>query len=221
MRRTGSDSGRNCRRSLERSTKPGGTRLGCEDPVVSTMAAKGSRSLARLNEVDGRGRKIEPAVLAAAERIYPRVLRHGLKLLGDPALVTDALEEVAAAVSRMLRASCPADKAMPVHDLHLYIFRGFLRHVNRLKCREVEVISLGEVADLTMLPRVDPTRQIETKILLDECLAQCDFLAQDMAWRRSIGFSWEEIGEIHGLSAHAAEARFSYSLRKAKERLKI
>lgn len=31
MRRTGSDSGRNCRRSLERSTKPGGTQLGCED----------------------------------------------------------------------------------------------------------------------------------------------------------------------------------------------
>ena len=185
------------------------------------MAAKGSRSLVRLNAVDGRGRTIEPAVLAAAERIYPRVLRHGLKLLGDPALVTDALEEVAAAVSRMFRAKCPVDNATRVHDLHLYIFRGFLRHVNRLKCREVEVISLGEVADLSMLPRVDPTRQIETKILLDECLARCDFLAQDMAWRRSIGFSWEEIGEIHGLSAHAAEARFSYSLRKAKERLKI
>jgi len=44
------------------------------------MAAEGSsRSLVRLNAVDRRGRKIEPAVLAAAEEIYPKALDHGLK----------------------------------------------------------------------------------------------------------------------------------------------
>ena len=185
------------------------------------MSAKGSRSLVRLNTVDRRGRKIEPAVLAAAERIYPRVLRHGLKLLDDPALITDALEEVAAAVSRMLRAKCSTDKALPLQDLRAYIFRGFLRHVNRLKSKEVEVISITEVAGPAGTPWVDPSRQLETKILLDECLARCDFVAQDMAWRRILGFSWEEVGEVHGLSAHAAEARFSHSLHKLKERLKI
>ena len=185
------------------------------------MSAKGFRSLVRLNTVDRRGRKIEPAVLAAAERIYPRVLRHGLKLLDDPALITDALEEVAAAVSRMLRAKCPTDNALPLQDLRAYIFRGFLRHVNRLKSREVEVISITEVTGPAATPWVDPSRQLETKILLDECLALCDFVVQDMAWRRILGFSWEDVGEVHGLSSHSAEARFSHSLHKLKERLKI
>src|SRR6266702_2864625 len=131
-------------------------------PVVPTMAAEG-RSLFRLNAVDRRGRKIEPAVLEAAEGIYSRAFEHGLRLLGDPAVVTTALEEVAAIVSRAL----------------------------------------------------------SNKILLDEVLAQCDFIAQDMAWRRMQGFSWEEVGKVHGLSAHAAEARFSHALQQARERLKI
>jgi hypothetical protein len=70
-------------------------------------------------------------------------------------------------------------------------------------------------------PWADPSREFEKKILLEECLAQCGFVVQDMAWRRMQGFSWEEVGEIHGLSAHAAEARFSYALRQARARLKI
>jgi hypothetical protein len=51
------------------------------------MAAEGSRGFFRLNALDRRGRKIEPAVLEAAEGIYSRALEHGLKLLGDPAVV--------------------------------------------------------------------------------------------------------------------------------------
>src|SRR5215510_584305 len=88
------------RHSSNVSTNIGGFRPLRRVPVVSTMAAEGSRSLVRLNAVDRRGRKIEPAVLAAAEAIYPKVLEHGLRLLGDPAVVTTALEEVAARVSR-------------------------------------------------------------------------------------------------------------------------
>jgi hypothetical protein len=59
------------------------------------MAADDPYAFFRLNPVDRFGRSIAPAVLAAAEEIFPRAVEHGLKLLGDPAVVTDVLEEVA------------------------------------------------------------------------------------------------------------------------------
>jgi DNA-directed RNA polymerase specialized sigma24 family protein len=93
--------------------------------------------------------------------------------------------------------------------------------VNHLKRKELAVVSLSETAEKSEPPWADPSREFENKILLDECLAQCDFIAQDMALRRMQGLSWEEVGKIHGLSAHAAEARFSHALQQARERLKL
>ena len=185
------------------------------------MAVEGSRRLVRLSAVDRHGRKIDLAVLAAAEGIYPRALEHGLKLLADPAVVTNALEEVAALVSRVVKTKDPPGGPPQVRDLRAYLFRAFLRHVNELKRKELTVVSLSEAAQNLEPPWADPSRGFENKILLDECLTHCDFIAQDMAWRRMQGFSWEEVGKVHSLSAHAAEARFSHALRQARERLKI
>jgi DNA-directed RNA polymerase specialized sigma24 family protein len=185
------------------------------------MAAEGSGGVFRLNSVDLRGRKIDSAVLAAAEEIYPRALEHGVKLLGDPAAVTTALEEVAATVSLVIKGKDPPGDLARVRNMRAYLFRAFVRHVNRLKRKGLTLVSLSQVAEVADPPWADPLRQFENKILLDECLAQCDFVTQDMAWRRMQKFSWEEIGRIHGLSAHAAEARFSHALKRARERLKI
>src|SRR5437870_2017939 len=185
------------------------------------MAAEGSRSVFRLNAVDRRGRKIDPSVLAAAEGIYSRALEHGLKLLGDPAVVTTALEEIAATVSRVIKTKDPPGDPAQVRDLRAYMFRAFLRHVNYLKRKELTVVSLSEAGQILELPWAHSLRELENKMLLDECLAQCDSVAQDMALRRMQGLTWEEVGKIYGLSAHAAEARFSHALQQARERLKI
>jgi len=194
-----------------------------EEPrLYPQMAAESSRSLVRLNAVDRRGRKIEPVVFAAAEEVFSRALEHGLKLLGDPAVVANALEDVAATVSRVIRSKDPPSEPVPIRNLTAYVFKAFVRHVNRLKRKELAMISLADSGQSLSPPRwADPTRQLETKILVDECLAQCDFITQDMFWRRLQGFSWEEVGKIHDLSAHAAEARFSHAMRKARERLNI
>jgi len=131
------------------------------------------------------------------------------------------LEEVAASVSRVIEKQDRNNKRLQVADLRAYLFRAFLRHVNRLKRKELAVVALGEAVQRSDSAWADPSRQLETKILLDECLALCDFVAQDMALRRMQGFSWEEVGKVHGVSAHAAEARFSYALQQARARLKI
>jgi DNA-directed RNA polymerase specialized sigma24 family protein len=185
------------------------------------MAAEGSPRLFHLNAFDLRGRKIDSEVLAAAEGIYPRAFAHGVKLLGDPAVVTTALEEVAADVSQAIKAKDPPGDCLQVRDLKAYLFTAFLRRMNHLKRKELTLASLSEVAHLPEPTWADPLQQLESKILLDECLAHFDFIDQDMAWRKTHGRSWKEAGKVHGLSAHAAEARFSHALKQVRERLKI
>ncbi len=182
------------------------------------MAADHSRVFFRLNPVDRLGRNIDPTVLAAAEEVLPRALEHGLNLLGDSAVVTNILEEVAAEVSRVVASKHAPGAPMPIQNLAGYVFRGFVRRVNRLKRKELILVSEGDGQPPTSR-WADPSRQFETKILVDECLAQCDFVTGDMFWRRVQGLSWSEIGKIHGLSGHAAEVRFRHALRRVQARL--
>lgn len=185
------------------------------------MASKSSPALFHLNSVDRRGRKIDPAVLAAAEEVFPRALDYGLQLLGDPAIVTNLLEEVAASVSRTARIQNPLGIPMQGRDLRLYLFRSFLNQVNRLKRKEPTLVGLSEAVAVSKPPWTDPLRELEAKMLLEEFLAVCEPWMQDMAFRRLQDFSWGDIGLAYGVSGHAAQARFSHALRQARVRLKI
>ncbi len=178
------------------------------------MASDSSTADFRLHSVDRHGRTIDPVVLAAAQSVVPRALKHATNLLGDPAVVANALEEVAAQVSRVVEAKAAADAA-PIRNLAGYVFRAFVRHVNRLKRGGLVLLNGDGVASRW----ADPSGQIETKILVDECLAHFDFVTRDMFWRRLQGFTWEDIGKVHGLSGHAAEVRFNNAARRVKARL--
>jgi hypothetical protein len=56
----------------------------------------------RVNTVDRLGRRISPPVLRAAEEIGRRAICHAEKLLIDPAVAANLLEEAATAVSRAI-----------------------------------------------------------------------------------------------------------------------
>ena len=183
------------------------------------MATGASPSPFRLNSVDRHGRQIDSAVLTAAETVFPRALEYGTNLLGDPAVVANTLEEVAATVSQLIARRDPPGEPAPIRNLPGYVFRAFVRQVNRLKSKELAVMDAA-IAGQTLAQRLaDPSRQLEMKILVDECLAQFDFTERDMCWRRLEGFTWDEIGPVHGLSGHAAEVRFRNAVRVAKAKL--
>jgi len=158
-------------------------------------------------------------VLAAAEEVFPRALEHGLNMICDPAIVANVLEEVAADVSRRNEGKEGSGQARPIRNLPGYIFHSFVRQLNRLKSKELAVVS-SDATDMVQTSRwADPSAQFETKILVDECLAQCDFVIRDMFWRRVQGFTWEDIGKIHDLSAHAAEIKFREAIESVRARL--
>ena len=183
------------------------------------MASGAAPSSFRLNSVDRHGRQIDPAVLAAAENVFPRALEYGTNLLGDPAIVANTLEEVAATVSQLIARRDPPGEPAPIRNLPGYVFRAFVRQVNRLKSKELAVLDAA-IAGQTLAQRLaDPSRQLEMKVLVEECLAQFDFTERDMCWRRLEGFTWDEIGPVHGLSGHAAEVRFRNAVRAVKAKL--
>src|SRR6266853_666595 len=162
------------------------------------MATGASPSSFRLNSVDRHGRRIDPAVLAAAEAVFPRALEYGTNLLGDAAVVANTLEEVAATVSQLIARRDPPGEPAPIRNLPGYVFRAFVRQVKRLKNKELAVLDAA-IAGQTLAQRLaDPSRRLEMKVLMDDCLAQFDFEERDMCSRRLAGFTWPEIGKIHG-----------------------
>jgi len=168
----------------------------------------------QLSPVDRFGRAIDPLVLDAAAQIGPRAMAHAEKLLTDPAIAANLLEECAAAVSRVLQKPRP-ETDHPIRDLQAYLFRAFIRRVNKIKRR------MPAVAHPTNTSGADfgAAQNFEEKILIDELLNRCDPITRDMFIRRNQGFSWKEIGEIYSISAHAAESRFSQALQRVRKKL--
>ncbi len=171
----------------------------------------------RVNSVDRRGRRIDPAVLNAAEEIRRRALRHAERQLIDPAVAATLLEEAAATVSRAMSAAAMSER--PIRDLRSYLFRAFLRRVNKRLKRELSLTESLRTHAREASSSVDPRSLLENKILIDEFLMQCDPATRDMLWRRMVGFSWKEIGVSYGVSSHAAESRFNQTLQKVRRKL--
>ncbi len=172
----------------------------------------------RVSPVDRLGRSISPLVLDAAEEIGRRAMEHAERLLIDPAVAAGLLEEAAATVSRAIESKrrFPQNE---VRDLPSYLFRAFLRRVNRTKRRQLTqedaVRALASGSDKLTNPQAD----LELKILVDELLTRCDPVTRDMFYRRIQGFSWKEIAVSYDISDRAAKSRFSQALRRLGVRL--
>lgn len=183
---------------------------------MSTMAAGEYRPRHRLqlSPVDRFGRAIDPAVLEAAGKLGQPVIDYGERVLGDPAVVANLLEESAAAVTRVLRA-CHQGDGTPIRDLRAYLFTAFIRRIHRVISRRA---TRGNSDHLPSM-RVPVAEDLDRRILIEEFLRRCDPVICEMFYRRVEGFSWKEIGKKHGISAHAAESRFGQAVQRIRRRL--
>ena len=190
------------------------------DPVHrrSQMSTAEAESLPqgrfRLNPVDRFGRPIDPSVLDAAESIGQRAIAYADRLVIDPAVATNLLEESAAAVSRVLRTKQPQNDA-PIRDFQAYLFRAFIRRINKINRKTPMPGNL----DRSKMFDFPVSEDFERRILVDEFLRRCDSVTRDMFYRRIQGFSWKEISKLYGISAHAAESRFSQALQRVRKKL--
>jgi RNA polymerase sigma factor (sigma-70 family) len=171
-----------------------------------------------LNSVDLLGREIDPAVLSVANSIGLKAIPYAEKLLGDPAVAMNLFEQAAASVSEAIRTKQTSGSA--VRDLAAYLFRTYIRLVSEAKQNDSMFSESLDIEVEAQISERDLARA-EAALLLDEIMGICDRLTREVALRRLEGLSWKEIGEHYGISGHAAEARFSKALDRARKRLKI
>jgi DNA-directed RNA polymerase specialized sigma24 family protein len=172
----------------------------------------------RVSPVDRFGRTISPPVLQAAEQIGRRAIQHAENLLIDPAVAATLLEEAAAAVSRAVDRKRHCNH-QPIRDVRAYLFRAFIRRVNKTKKRQLMVADAVRLFSAASSKSIDPLAELELKILIDELLTMSDPVVRDMFYRRIQKFSWREIGLSFGISGHAAESRFSQAIRRLAGRV--
>ena len=182
------------------------------------MVDRSRQSILWVNAIDRFGRSISPVVLAAAEEVASRALQYGQRLLLDPALAATLLEESAATVSRAVRLKGNASTD-GIRNLQAYIFRTFVRRVNKARRRDILLSNQGALNPGVQSNPADVSEDVEHKVLVNEFLARCDPVTRDMFYRRIQGFSWKEIAHVHGRSAHAAESKFSQALRRVRKNL--
>jgi RNA polymerase sigma factor (sigma-70 family) len=171
-----------------------------------------------LNSVDRLGRPIQPDVLSVAQDVSQQALTYAEKIIGDPAVALNLFEEAAAAVSEAVEAK-KASAEPPIRDLRAYLFRAYVRRISQERRREVVFEHEVELRQERNRPTHNGTGP-DMKLLLDEVMAACDKVTQEIALRRLEGFSWDEIGNRYGISAHAARIRFSKALKRARKTLK-
>ena len=171
----------------------------------------------RISPVDRRGRTIGHPVLVAAEKIGRRAMEHAEQLLFDPAIAATLLEEAAASVSRALLSKRHSRQA-GVRDLPSYLFRAFIRRINRAKKRQL-IQEAAILAHLAESPNSTDPNDLDLKILVDELLTRSDPVTREMFYRRIQGFSWKEIAFSYGISEHAAESRFGQAIHKLAKKL--
>jgi hypothetical protein len=85
--------------------------------VQRTITARARRACRTARE-----RNVDRAVLAAAEEVLVRALEHGSRLLGNPAIIANVLQEVAAVVSNVVdKAELARDGRVSIVNLPGYI----------------------------------------------------------------------------------------------------
>jgi len=195
-----------------------GWRFWAEGRIIMDEGVRPPKPSFRVSPVDRLGRRISPPVHDAAEEIARRAILHAEKLHIDPAVAANLLEEAAAKVSRAIDRKRDCNE-QPVRDLSAYLFRAFIRLINKAVKRQLLLADAVRMLSLTSQNSTDPLAQLELKILVDELLTRGGPVASDMFYRHAEKFSWDEIGLSYGISGHAAESRFSQALRKIRERL--
>ena len=171
-----------------------------------------------LNSVDRLGRQIEPCVLTAANEIAPQALSYAENFVGDTCVAMNLLEEAAASVSEAVRTKVAA-QVPPIHDMHAYLYRAFLRRIAEERRNEDR---LQEAIDdhFGLDDEASVEAKVERKLALKQILSMCDRKTLEIIWGRIEGRSWDDISYGCVMSNHAARVHYSKAVRDIREALR-
>ena len=168
-----------------------------------------------VNAVDPLGRVIASCVFTAAQEIAPRAVSHAEKLLADPCVAMNLLEEAAATVSEAVRVKQDA-LLPPIRDLRAYLYRAFLRKVAAKRQAEIRLDEAFET-HFRLNKGMSFEEKLAARLLLKQILCTCDRKTMWIIWERIEGRSWDEIAYDMAMSNRAARLHYSRALREIRE----
>jgi hypothetical protein len=159
-----------------------------------------------------KGKPLHAEVSSIAQEIAREALFYGNAVLGDSNHARSLFEYAVAEVSETVAARKSARSRFK--DLRGYLLRIFIRRLSDEMQRR-----RGWKPLRSRIRVKEPDGVVEMALILDEVIAACDKTIQDVVLRRLDGFSWNEIGIHHGLSAQATRVRFRKALQRAQKAL--
>ncbi len=169
---------------------------------------------------DELGRAVDEEILAAAYRVWKRVVTYAQAQGQDTARAAEALE-VAAHSLAALAERHPQARAR-IKSLDYYIFWAAARRIDRAISREPEIDFLGSTDDLTPYAGAQDAAwvaRLERDLLLGEIIGYMNAQTRRLFVMRRSGYSWDEIGKTLGTSAVDVQTYFSKGVANARRRI--
>ena len=162
-------------------------------------------------ESPATGRQRPLTLVAAAERVWPYVVRNCETILRDGPAACEIMERSISALERR-RASAK------IEDLPAFLARVAIREIRHEFQRRIREGGAGLIFDL---PSPSEASAVDRHILASQILALVRDDVLDLFVRRLAGMSWSEIGTLRAEDPHALEARFGYELARIRKVLRI
>lgn len=169
---------------------------------------------------DELGRPKDPAILAAAEHNWMRVLAYARRQGQDASVAADVMERVAGALTSLkLRRPEAFERIL---NLDVYLFCAAIWRLNKLVAREPFLEYVGSLDDLNSLaaPRESsPALDIENQVFAKELMGFMSGRTRFLFAHRVMGYTWAEIAVAMGSTALRLRVQFSEGLAAARRRI--
>jgi hypothetical protein len=162
-------------------------------------------------ESPATGRPRSPTLVAAAEKVWPYVVRNCGSILRDGPAAGEIMER---AILALERRRAPTK----ILDLSAFLARAAIREIRHEFQRRMREKSAGIVFEM---PSSSDASRHDRRILSGQVLALVRDELLDLFLKRLAGLSWLDIGMIRGEDPHALESRFSYKIARIRKLLRI
>jgi RNA polymerase sigma factor (sigma-70 family) len=174
-----------------------------------------------INGRDREQRPIDPALLGAAEDLWPQVLELVKNGLRDETLAAELLEQVVQELADSQRTG--ALSAELTHPRALLLTRFCQRLLNQIR-RERRISYVGTVLGLEtrygpLASTTRDTQALHERILIAQLLALTEPDARRLFVLRLGDYRWAAIGRLLGATTGAVRERYRAALKRLQDRL--
>jgi len=182
-------------------------------------------------DTPGNATPLPPALIAAAQATWPRVVAHARRELQHEGSIRESEALAADIWEAVLRSVCKAlqrkgEYASSVGDMESYLVAAFYHRFHRFlksehKRREL-FEPVPEGVNLELIESAQDTEwvsELERKITVRQITDRMDGWTRKVWEARQYGYSWKEISTWLGVTEQQAKMKFQYGLEKTRRNI--